>query len=192
MTPRPSSRLPVLRAAAAAVLAVTLLSSGIGTAARWSDDAPLELQAISTGVLDLRLDPARIVLEHTDLAPDAVGTVRTQTVPVDVTHLPSLPGLAPGDTVAVTTRAHLDVEGTNLAASLVVDPGVPAGSPLTTAVRAAPELGAPVAPNTWSVTPAHGGAYDVTVTYRVPLDVPGPQAGGTLGTPRPTVTLAQI
>ena len=181
----------LLRATAASVLAVTLLSSGFGTAARWSDEAALEPQTVTTGALGVQLAPARIVLEHTDLVPGAVSTSETETVRVDIPDLQSLPRLAPGDTVTVATRATLDLAGTSLTARLTVDPGVPEGSPLTADVQAAPELGPPSAAGTWSITAAHSGSYDLTITDRVPLDVPDARRGSSLGTPRPTVTLAQ-
>ncbi|MHC5559614.1 hypothetical protein [Kocuria sp. U4B] len=181
----------LVRATAVSVLAVTLLSSGFGTAARWSDEAALELQTVTTGTLDVQLAPARVVLEHTDLAPGAVSTSETETVRADLPDLQSLPRLAPGDTVTVATRATLDLAGTNLTAHLTVDPGMPDGSPLTADVQAAPELGPPSSAGTWSITSAHSGTYDLTITYRVPLDVPDARRGSSLGTPRPTVTLAQ-
>ena len=52
-TPRPSTAGRALAAAAASLLALTLLGNGLGTAARWSDTAPLETRAVSTGALDV-------------------------------------------------------------------------------------------------------------------------------------------
>lgn len=188
--PRPSTTARALAAAAASLLALTLLGNGLGTVARWSDAAPLETRAVSTGALDVALEPARATLHHTDLDP-ATGALRRVT-----TDLPgaadALSALAPGDTVVVTTRAVLDVEGTNLTATLTVDPGVPAGSAVVPRVELVPVSGAlpSPGPSSWTVTAAHdGAAYDVTVSYEVS---PDPAAQGTTVAPGPlTVALTQ-
>ena len=191
--PRPSTAGRALAAAAASLLGLTLLGSGLGTAARWSDVAALETQAVSTGALDVALEPARAALHHTDFDP-ATGAVRRETTdltaPVD-----ALSALAPGDTVVVTTRAVLDVEGTNLTATLTVDPGVPAGGAVVPRVELVPVSGAvPLppgpGPSSWTVTAAHdGAAYDVTVSYDVS---PDPSAEGAIVEPGPlTVALTQ-
>ncbi|MFI7741955.1 hypothetical protein [Kocuria rhizosphaericola] len=172
--PRPSAAGPALAAAAASLLALTLLGNGLGTAARWSDAAPLETRSVGTGALDVALEPARTTLQHTDLDPSTGAVLRGTTAltgPAD-----ALPALAPGDTVVVTTRAVLDVEGTNLTATLSVDPGVPAGSAVVPRVELAPAPGAepPLpgpGPSSWTVTAAHDGAvYDITVSYDVSPD----------------------
>jgi alternate signal-mediated exported protein len=189
--PRPSTTARALAAAAASLLALTLLGNSLGTVARWSDAAPLETRAVSTGALDVALEPARATLHHTDLDP-ATGAVRRESA-----DLPgaadALSALAPGDTVVVTTRATLDVEGTNLTATLTVDPGVPAGSAVVPRVELVPVSGAlppSPAPSSWTVTSAHdGAAYDVTVSYEVS---PDPAAQGTTVEPGPlTVVLTQ-
>lgn len=187
---RPSTAGRALAAAAAALLALTLLGNSLGTAARWSDTAPLETQAVSTGTLDVALEPARATLHRTDLDP-ATGDLRRGTT--DLTGAAdALSALAPGDTVVVTTRAVLDVEGANLAATLTVDPGVPAGGAVVPRVELVPVSGAPPqpGPTSWAVTSAHDGAvYDVTVSYEVS---PDPAAQGTTVTPGPlTVALTQ-
>ncbi|GAA1753286.1 hypothetical protein [Kocuria aegyptia] len=191
--PRPATTGRALAAAAASLLALTLLGNSLGTAARWSDAAPLETQAVSTGTLDVTLEPARATLHRTDLDP-ATGAVARGTT--DLTGAAeALSALAPGDTVVVTTRATLDVEGTNLTATLTVDPGVPAGSAVVPRVELVPAPGAlPPSPgpgtSSWTVTAAHdGAAYDVTVAYEV---APDPSAQGVTVEPGPlTVTLAQ-
>lgn len=188
---RPSTTARALAAAAASLLALTLLGNGLGTVARWSDAAPLETQAVSTGALDVALEPARATLHHTDLDP-ATGAVRRESA--DLTGAAdALTALAPGDTVVVTTRAVLDVEGTNLTATLTVDPGVPAGSAVVPRVELVPVSGAlPLSPgpSSWAVTAAHdGGAYDVTVSYEIS---PDPSAQGRTVEPGPlTVALTQ-
>ena len=187
---RPSTAGRALAAAAAALLALTLLGNSLGTAARWSDTAPLETQAVSTGALDVALEPARATLHRTDLDP-ATGALRRGTT--DLTGAAdALSALAPGDTVVVTTRAVLDVEGSNLTATLTVDPGVPAGGAVVPRVELVPVSGAPPqpGPSSWTVTSAHDGAvYDVTVSYEVS---PDPAAQGTTVTPGPlTVALTQ-
>ena len=173
---RPSTAGRALAAAAAALLALTLLGNSLGTAARWSDTAPLETQAVRTGTLDVALEPARATLHRTDLTGAA----------------DALSALAPGDTVVVTTRAVLDVEGSNLTATLTVDPGVPAGGAVVPRVELVPVSGAPpqLGPSSWTVSSAHDGAvYDVTVSYEVS---PDPAAQGTTVTPGPlTVALTQ-
>lgn len=172
--PRPSTTGRALAAAAASLLALTLLGGSLGTAARWSDEAPLETRAVSTGSLGVALGPARTVHHHTDHDP-ATGTVRRESTDITGAAEP-LSALAPGDTVVVTARASLDVEGTNLAATLTVDPGAPAGGPVAPRVELTPVPGTPVpspgpGPSSWTVTAAHdGAAYDVTVSYEVGPD----------------------
>lgn len=192
-TPRPSTAGRALAAAAASLLALTLLGNGLGTAARWSDVAPLETQAVSTGSLDVVLAPARTTLEHTDVDP-ATGAVGRGTTDLTGTA-DTLAALAPGDTVVVTTRATLDVEGTNLTATLTVDPAVPAGGTVVPRVDLVPVSGAlPLSPGpgpaSWTVTAAQDGAtYDITVAYDVSAD---PSAQGTTVEPGPlTVALTQ-
>ena len=149
---RPSTAGRALAAAAAALLALTLLGNSLGTAARWSDTAPLETQAVSTGTLDVALEPARATLHRTDVDP-TTGALRRGTT--DLTGAAdALSALAPGDTVVVTTRAVLDVEGANLAATLTVDPGVPAGGAVVPRVELVPVSGAPPqpGPSSWTVT----------------------------------------
>ena len=187
---RPSTAGRALAAAAAALLALTLLGNSLGTAARWSDTAPLETQAVSTGALDVALEPARATLHRTDVDP-TTGDLRRGTT--DLTGAAdALSALAPGDTVVVTTRAVLDVEGANLTATLTVDPGVPAGGAVVPRVELVPVSGAPPqpGPTSWAVTSVHDGAvYDVTVSYEVS---PDPAAQGTTVTPGPlTVALTQ-
>ncbi|MFC4904752.1 hypothetical protein [Kocuria oceani] len=191
--PRPSAAGRAFAATAASLLALTLLGNSMGTAARWSDAVPLETQAVSTGNLGLVLEPARTALEHTDFDP-ATGAVQRGTT--DLTGSPdAVPALAPGDTVVVTTRAHLDLAGTNLTATLTVDPGGPAGGAVAPRVELAPAPGtAPLSPgpgpSAWTVTAAQDGAvYDITVSYDVPAD---PSAQGTALAPGPlTVALVQ-
>ncbi|TDL39032.1 hypothetical protein [Kocuria rosea] len=187
---RPSTAGRALAAAAAALLALTLLGNSLGTAARWSDTAPLETRAVSTGTLDVALEPARATLHRTDVDP-ATGALRRMTT--DLTGAAdALSALAPGDTVVVTTRAVLDVEGANLTATLTVDPGVPAGGAVVPRVELVPVSGAlpQPGPTSWTVTSAHdGAAYDVTVSYEVS---PDPAAQGTTVTPGPlTIALTQ-
>ncbi|MGX5358052.1 hypothetical protein [Kocuria sp. KH4] len=137
--PHPSAAGRAFAATAASLLALTLLGNSMGTAARWSDAVPLETQAVSTGTLDLVLEPARTALQHTDFDP-ATGAVRRATT--DLTGpAGAVPALAPGDTVVVTTRAHLDLAGANLTATLTVDPGVPAGGAVVPRVELAPAPG---------------------------------------------------
>ncbi|KUG52096.1 hypothetical protein AVL61_07015 [Kocuria rosea subsp. polaris] len=192
-TRRPSTAGRALAAAAAALLALTLLGNGLGTAARWSDTAPLETRAASTGSLGVVLEPARAALQHTDIDP-ATGELARGTTDLTGTA-GALSALAPGDTVVVTTRAVLDVEGANLTATLTVDPGVPAGGTVVPRAELVPVLGAPPmdpgpAPSSWTVTAAHdGAAYDVTVAYEVSAD---PSAQGTTVDPgHLTVALLQ-
>ncbi|GGG65435.1 hypothetical protein GCM10011374_31600 [Kocuria dechangensis] len=192
--PSPSRPAALLRASAASLVAVALLGSGLGTAARWSDEAALGAPAISTGALGVRLGPATAALRHTAPGTDA-GTDAGATAPEDVTGSATVPGVLEGDTLAVTTRMAIEARGTNLTATLTVDPGLPDGSPLVPHVRidpvdGAPPLGGTGAENTRTVTAAHHGAsYDVTVTYHVPA---GALAEGTSVDPVPlTVTLAQ-
>jgi alternate signal-mediated exported protein len=188
---RPSTAGRALAAAAASLLALTLLGNGLGTAARWSDTAPLETRAVSTGALDVALEPARATLHHTDVDP-ATGALRRGTT--DLTGATeALTALAPGDTVVLATRAVLDVEGTNLTATLTVDPGLPAGGAVAPRVELVPVSGAlppSHGPSSWTVTAAHdGAAYDVTVSYEVS---PDPSAQGTTVEPGPlTVALTQ-
>lgn len=191
--PRPSTTGRTLAAAAASLLALTLLGGSLGTAARWSDEAPLETRAVSTGSLGVTLEPVRVVHHHTDLDP-ATGTVRRESTELTGSTQP-LSALAPGDTVVVTARATLDVEGTNLTATLTVDPGVPAGGAVVPRVELTTVPGAPApspgpGPSSWTVTGAHdGAAYDVTVSYEV---VPDPAAQDTTVEPGPlTVALTQ-
>ncbi|MFI7583753.1 hypothetical protein ACH9DO_08165 [Kocuria sp. M1N1S27] len=200
--PRPPATGRTLAAAGAALLALTLLGSGFGTAARWSAEAPLGTQAVSTGRLAVELGPTTAV--H-----DRSGSGSGST---DVTALAAVPHVTVGDAVTVTTRAVLAVEGTRLTATLRVDPGVPAGSPVLGSARVVPVAAAPALPaapgaaGTWTVTPEHhGAAYDVEVTYRVPATRSGAArhdadpAGWwgselqhvTLDLGTPTVTLAQ-
>lgn len=192
-SPRPSPRTPLARAAVAALLALTLLSSGTGTAARWSADAPLETPALSTGALAVALDGTRVSLAHTDLRAGAERASDLVTTHRDVTGRAVLPDVVAGDVVTVTTRATLEVRGTNLTASLAVDPGVPAGAPVSVAVHVAPAPGAPPlgdgsAEHTWSVTPGHHGAsYDLTVSYEV---LPGRHSAAVAPSTM-TVTLTQ-
>ncbi|MUN63935.1 hypothetical protein GMA12_12435 [Kocuria sediminis] len=191
--PRPSAAGRAFAATAASLLALTLLGNGTGTAARWSDAVPLETQAVSTGTLDLVLEPARTTLQHTDFDP-ATGAVQRGTT--DLTgSADAVASLAPGDTVVVTTRAHLDLAGSNLTATLTVDPGVSPGSAVVPRVELAPAPGtAPLpfgpGPSAWTVTAAQdGAAYDITVFYDVPAD---PSAQGTPLAPGPlTVALTQ-
>ncbi|GEO95365.1 hypothetical protein [Kocuria turfanensis] len=191
--PRPSAAGRAFAATAASLLALTLLGSSTGTDARWSDAVPLETRAVSTGTLDLVLEPARTTLRHTDFDP-ATGAVQRGTT--DLTgSANAVPALAPGDTVVVTTRAHLDLAGSNLTATLAVDPGVPAGSAVVPRVELAPAPGTGplppgAGPSTWTVTAAQDGAvYDVTVSYDVPAD---PAVQGTALAPGPlTVALTQ-
>ncbi|MFF0989272.1 hypothetical protein [Kocuria nitroreducens] len=191
--PRPSTAGRTLAAAAASLLALTLLGNGLGTAARWSDVAPLETQAVSTGALDVALEPARATLHHADFDP-VTGAVRREAT--DLTGAAAtLSALAAGDAVVVTSRATLDVEGTNLTATLTVDPGVPAGSAVVPRVELVPASGVLPAspgpgPSSWTVTAAHdGAAYDVTVTYEVS---PDPSAQGAAVDPGSlTVALTQ-
>ncbi|MEX5299014.1 hypothetical protein RCG67_09570 [Kocuria sp. CPCC 205292] len=190
-TRRPSTAGRALAAAAAALLALTLLGNGLGTAARWSDAAPLETRAVGTGSLGVVLEPARAALQHTDIDP-ATGALARGTTDLTGT---ALSALAPGDTVVVTTRAVLDVEGANLTATLTVDPGVPVGGAVVPRAELVPVLGAPPmdpgpAPSSWTVTAAHdGAAYDVTVAYEVSA---APSAQGTTVDPGPlTVSLLQ-
>lgn len=190
----PARQGSLLSGTAAAVLGVVLLSSGFGTAARWSDDAPLELQAVATGALDVTLGGPTVTLWRTDLAPGATSTGQTVRTQEDLTGRTTVTALTEGDVLEVTSRATLDVEGPNLTGALTVDPGLPAGSPFAAAVEigsarpAQPGLGA--AASTWTVTSAHDGAvYDVTVHYELRADAAptaGPVALGPL-----TVALTQ-
>jgi alternate signal-mediated exported protein len=191
--PRPSTTGSALAAAAASLLALTLLGGSLGTFARWSDEVPLETRAVSTGALGVTLGPERAVHHHIDLDP-ATGTVRRESTGLTGSAEP-LSALAPGDTVVVTARATLDVEGTNLTATLTVDPGVPAAGAVVPRVELTPVPGAP-APSpgpgqaSWTVTAAQdGAAYDVTVSYEVS---PDPSAQGATVEPGPlTVALVQ-
>lgn len=200
--PRSSAAARTVTAAAASLLALILLGSGLGTAARWSDEAPLETHAVSTGRLAVELGPATAVHDRSGSGAAAA----------DVTALTTVPDVAAGDAVIVTTRAVLVAEGTRLTATLRVEPGVPAGSPVLGGVEVRPVAGAPAlvpVPGTvdaWTVTPEHhGAAYDIAVTYRVPATRSGaPRAderpadwwgaelqGASFGPGTPTVTLTQ-
>lgn len=196
--PSPARRSALLRASAASLLALALLGSGLGTAARWSGEAALEAPAISTGALAVRLGPATAVLRHTapgtDLSTDP-STDPGPTAPQDVTGSTTVLEVLEGDALAVTTRMVIEARGTNLTATLTVDPGLPDGSPLVPRVRidpvdGAPPLGGTGAGDARTVTAAHHGAsYDVTVTYHVPA---GALAEGASVDPTLlTVTLAQ-
>ena len=197
MTAVPASpRASLTRAGVAGALGLLLLTGPAVTHARWNETRQLTAGQIRTGQLDVSLGEAKTILEHTDLAPSATTTTETRTTTSVVAPGTTVGNLTPGDVLTTTVPVALTATGTNLTATLRVDPAAPAGTaalgtevatgttmtldPVGTAPALSP---VPGQPRSWGVSAAHDQAtYLLTVSTRIRPTTNGSPRATLIGT----------
>lgn len=194
--PPPSAAPRLTRAGVAGALALLLLTGAQVTHSAWQDTETVPVGQIRTGSLGVDLGAATTTVSHTDLTPGATTTASTRTTTRTLAPGAPASGLVVGDVMTTVVPVTIAATGTNLEATLKVDPVRAAGTGALaaevntgTTMTLTPTGGAPtLSPvrgqaDAWAVTAADDGAtYALTVTTRIRPTTDGAARSSTVGT----------